>query len=444
MSSKKSYWVISGIYSIGSRLSTLLFGFGGFYLLVRSLPQTQFGAWALFLTLTTIIEMSRNGLIQNALIKFLHANPEDQHHHVVTAAWILNLTYSAIIMAVLLLLSNPLAELFEVSEFSEMFIWYSATLLALVPFSQFNYIQQAKFSFGGIFWSTLVRQGCFFLTILTYHFADVQLSMKELVVYQLLCTLAGLIVAFFCAKKHLIYTWSFSKQMVARIFQFGKYVMGTNMLSLVYKGTDQILIGYYLNTASVALYNSAIRISNLIEYPATSVAEVVYPKTTQMYEKDKDEASRYFYEKGVGLTMTVTLPIVIFSILFADWIIAIIAGSEYAQAANILRLTILFGLFTPFSRQFGTAMDSSGRPHINFLILCLSVFVNVACNVVGILYLGIMGAAYGTLVSYGIMGVICYLLMLKIFKVSFVNTFVNMFQFYKLGFDKLVGLLKKQ
>jgi lipopolysaccharide exporter len=443
MSSKKSYWVVSGIYSIGSRFSTLLFGFGGFYLLVRSLPQTEFGTWALFLTLTTIIEMSRNGLIQNALIKFLHATPEDQHNEVVTASWILNLIYSVIIMVVLLVLSVPLARVFEVPQFSEMFLWYSATLLVLVPFSQFNYLQQARFSFGGIFWSTLARQGCFFLVILTHHILNIQLSIMELVVFQLICTIAGLIVAFFCARKYLIHTWSYSKVMVAKVFHFGKYVMGTNMLSLVYKSTDQILIGYYLNTTSVAIYNSAIRISNLIEYPATSVAEVVYPKTTQMYEKDKDEASRYFYEKAVGLTMTVTLPIVIFSILFAEWIIEIIAGAAYAQSADILRLTILFGLFTPFSRQFGTAMDSSGRPQINFMILCLSVVVNVICNVLGILHFGIMGAAYGTLISYGIMGVICYLLMVKIFRVSFLNTFVNMFQFYQLGFSKFVSVLKR-
>lgn len=443
MSSKKSYWVVSGIYSIGSRLSTLLFGFGGFYLLVRTLPQTEFGTWALFLTLTTIIEMSRNGLIQNALIKFLHASPDNKHNEVVTASWILNLIYSLLIVVLLLALSVPLESIFQISQFSQMFLWYSVTLMVLVPFSQFNYIQQAKFSFAGIFWSTMARQGFFFLVILTHHFMDKRLSLIELVVYQLIGTGVGLVIAFFCARKYLIHTWSYSKEMVSKVFHFGKYVMGTNMLSLVYKSTDQILIGYYLNTTSVAIYNSAIRISNLIEYPATSVAEVVYPKTTQLYERDKDEASRYFYEKAVGLTMTITLPIVAFSILFADWIIGIIAGSAYAQSADILRLTILFGLFTPFSRQFGTAMDSSGRPHINFLILCVSVVVNVICNVIGIWYFGIMGAAYGTLISYGIMGVICYLLMVKTFKVSFLNTFVNMFQFYKLGFDKFVSVLKR-
>lgn len=442
MDSKNSYWVLSGIYSLGSRLSTLLFGFGGFYILVRTLPQSKFGTWALFLTITTIIEMSRNGLIQNALIKFLHSSPEEASNKVITASWILNLAYSIIIMILLMFMASPLASLFGAPEFVNMFLVYSLTLLVLVPFSAFNYIQQAKFSFSGIFWSTIARQGSFFAVILIFHLSKVEVTLDSLVLYQLLCTVVGLAVAFISARKHLDFKWIFNVEVIKQVFHFGKYVMGTNMLSLVYKSTDQIMIGYFLNTTSVALYNSSIRISNLIEYPATSVAEVVYPKTTQMYEKEKDLSSKYFYEKGVGLTMTITLPIVLFSIIFADLIIAIIAGPLYAESSSILRITILFGLFTPFSRQFGTAMDSSGRPHINFIILCLSVVVNLICNFVGIIYFGLMGAAYGTLVSYGLMGLISYFLMARIFKVSFFNTFINMFQFYNLGFNEFMKFLK--
>jgi len=442
MDSKSSYWVVSGIYSIGSRLFTLLFGFGGFYILVRTLPQSKFGTWALFLTITTIIEMSRNGLIQNALIKLLHSNPNEASDKVVTASWILNLAYSILIMILLVLMASLMAKLFDAPEFTTMFLVYSLTLFVLVPFSQFNYIQQAKFSFSGIFWSAFVRQGSFFLVILLYNLKNEELTLVSLVAYQLLCTVAGLVVAFICARKFLTFKWVFNGDIVKQVFHFGKYVMGTNMLSLVYKSTDQIMIGYFLNTTSVALYNSSIRISNLIEYPATSVAEVVYPKTTQMYEKEKDLSSKFFYEKGVGLTMTVTLPIVLFSIIFADLIIAIVAGPLYAESAHILRITILFGLFTPFSRQFGTAMDSSGRPHINFAILCLSVVVNLVSNLIGIIYFGLMGAAYGTLFSYGIMGVISYFLMVRIFKVSFWATFINMAQFYYLGFNKFVSIIK--
>lgn len=422
---------------MGAKLSTLLFGFGGFYFLIRSINKEQFGVWALFLTITTIVEMSRNGLIQNALIKLLHSTTPEESHKVVTASWIINLSYSVLIIFLLVGFSSVISTLFEVQELQEMFMCYGITLLLLVPFSQFNYIQQARFSFSGIFWGVTTRQGIFFGVILVHYLFDLEVSLLGLVLYQAASTFFGALISFFCARKFLQFNWSVDVAVVKRVFHFGKYVMGTNISSLLYKSTDQLMIGYFLNVTSLALYNSAIRLSNLIEYPATSVAEVVYPKSSQMFEKDKDDASRYFYERAVGLTMMITLPIVIVTFLFADVIIYIVAGPNYAQSAEVLRITILFGLFTPFSRQFGTAMDSSGRPHLNFLVLCISVIINVICNYIGIMKYGMIGAAYGTLMSYLITGIICYVFMVRIFKIRFLNVFVFMIDFYGQLFKKV-------
>lgn len=442
MSTKKSYWLTAGAYSIGNRVSLLVFGFGSFYLLVRKLPQEEFGAWALFMTITTIIEVSRNGLIQNALIKLLHSYAGENSHKIVTGSWAMNLLYSILLLILLVAFSTAISTFFNVIAYQGMFLCYAITLLLLVPFSQFNYLQQYRFSFSGIFWSNFTRQGIFFLVILGYYLFEFDFTLLSLVLYQAGSVAIGLIVAYFCARKYLIYNWVFEKEYFLKVFNFGKFVMGTNLLSLLYKSTDQLFVGYYLNTSSLALYNTSIRLSNLIEYPATSVTEVVYPKSAENFEKDGDASSKYFFEKAAGLTMTITLPTIILTFLLADPIIYFVAGEQYAYSATILRITILFGLFTPFSRQFGTAMDSSGRPHLNFLVLCASVIINILANFIGINYYGILGAAFGTLVSYGIVGFIIYILMKRIFRVQFVNIFKYMFEYYALGYFKIINIRK--
>src|ERR1700748_1583577 len=103
MTLKGSYWVSSGFYSLGARLCTLFFGFGSFYFLVRNMPQAEYGTWALFLTITTIIETSRNGLIQNALIKLIYTATPENIDKIVTASWMINIAYSIIIFVVLVL-----------------------------------------------------------------------------------------------------------------------------------------------------------------------------------------------------------------------------------------------------------------------------------------------------------------------------------------------------
>lgn len=427
---------------MGSRIFVLLFGFGSFYILVRYFSKEDFGTWAIFLTIVTILEMSRNGLIQNALIKLVHSHDQSDEDKIVSASWILNTAYTVFIFFILWLSSGFVADLFKAPEIKTMFLYYGITLLLLIPFSQFNYIQQSKFNFSGIFWGTFARTGSFFLANLIIYLLSIPITLSSLVLIQAFSTFLGLIISYISAREFLTMKFEWNTDAIKKVFHFGKYVMGTNICSLVYKSTDQFAIGYFLNTGSVASYNAAVRLSNLIEYPTTSIAEIVYPKSTSQYTTGGEQSSKSMFERSVGATLGITLPIVAFVALFAEQIIYIIAGPEYGDSVPILRITILFGLFTPFSRQFGTALDSSGRPKLNFQILVASVFINLVTNVIGIHYLGLMGACYGTLLSYLIIFFINNYFMVRIFKIELSSVFKYLVQFYPMLFSMIAKTIK--
>jgi O-antigen/teichoic acid export membrane protein len=435
-------WLKSGAYSIGSRFSVLLFGFGSFYFMIRFLSKSEFGAWSLFLTITTIIEMSRNGLIQNAIIKLLHSNEEKDTHKVVTGSWMINIAYSALIYLLIAIMSPLFDKGFGMPILQPMFMWYGLTLALLIPFSQFNYLQQAHFSFNGIFWSAFARQGTFFVAIISIYFLNLHPSLIHLVLIQTGCTFIGLIVAFVLARNFFTFRFEWDMDITKKVFHFGKYVMGTNIASLFYKSVDQFSIGYYLNPNSVALYASAMRLSNLIEYPATSVSEVVYPHSTLRISQSGDQAVKNIYEKSLALTMAITFPIVVATFLLADFIIYVIAGPDYAQSAGILRVTILFGIFTPFTRQFGMIMDSSGRPSQNFMLLVGSLALNIVLNVIFVQSFGIMGAAYGTLLAYVVTSIAGHIVLVRLFGVEMKNVFSNTGDYYRQGFSLARQILK--
>jgi O-antigen/teichoic acid export membrane protein len=439
---KNSYWLKSGFYSMGYRLAVLIFGFGSFYFLIRYFTKAEFGAWALFISITTIIEMSRNGLIQNAVIKLIHNSDPNDVGKIVLSSFIINIAYSALIYGALAGFSGVISDMFHIADIGPMFVYYGITILLLIPFSQFNYIQQSKFSFSGIFWSTVFRQGSFFLAVLTICVLDIKITLIDLVLIQSGCTFLGLICAYFSARKYIQITFEWDGAIIKKVLGFGKYVMGTNISSLVFKTVDQFSVGYFLNTNIVALYNSAIRVSNLIEYPSTSVAEVVYPQSAFRTSSEGDHAAKTLYEKSVGLTLALTLPVVIGTVILADYIIFIIAGPDYHEAANILRVTILYGIFTPFSRQFGTVMDSSGRPNLNFILNFSSVFVNIASNYFFIQQYGMLGAAFGTLFSNILMFIAGNIMLRRIFKIELQQVFYYMFFYYGVGFDFLQKKLK--
>src|SRR5262245_30037611 len=73
------------------RGSFMLFSFGSVYFLLRMLDKTDWGIWALFGSVTATVEVARNGLIQNALVKHLASSPKEDHGNITTASFVLNL-----------------------------------------------------------------------------------------------------------------------------------------------------------------------------------------------------------------------------------------------------------------------------------------------------------------------------------------------------------------
>lgn len=440
-SSQPSKWIKSGIYSLSSRLSLLFLGFGSFFFLIRHLSKVEFGIWSLFLVSTTIIEMSRNGLIQNALIKLVHSSRPSELNRVITSSLVINVVYTLVVYLVLLMVSGFVEKAMGMTGIKGMFMFYGVSMILLIPFSQFNYLEQSRFSFKGIFYSSLVRQGIFFLFVVILFFFKLNITLLQLVALQSVSILIGLGVAYYFARKVVRFEISWDYKIIKQALAFGKYVMGTNVFSLLFKNTDQFVIGFFLNAESVAIYSSAMRLSNLIEYPATSVAEVSYPHSTSRISTDGETVIKTIYEKTVGLTLAIVLPIIVVTFLFSDLIITIIAGTAYAEASLVLRVLILFGLLIPFNRQFGMVMDSTGRPHINFRLLVFGFVLNLGLNVLMVTQFGILGAAYSTLLSYLIISVVGLIILKHSFHIEVFKIFHFMLTYYQRSFDFIKNLV---
>ncbi|MEM1122078.1 MAG: polysaccharide biosynthesis C-terminal domain-containing protein, partial [Bacteroidota bacterium] len=84
--------------------------------------------------------------------------------------------------------------------------------------------------------------------------------------------------------------------------------------------------------------------------------------------------------------------------------------------------------------QMGTALESIGKPNINFYCTVAGFILNIVSNYIFISWLGMMGAAYGTLLTYFLTFIITQIILYKMLKVNTLNAFKNIWLFYKKGF----------
>ena len=377
------------------------------------------GAWSLFLSITTMLETSKGGLIKNALIKFINSSDHNDHAKIETASLIINLLITLLSIVAILAFATSLGTYWHISELDSMLYWYIGTLVLLVPFSHFEYMQQAHHDFNGILKSYLVRQGILFLLVVTSIWLPVgEHYLRNLVIFQMTGVGIGALVGYRFARRFIAQQLTYSKVWVGKLWSYGKFVFATSLSSLIFRSTDHIMVASYISTAAVALYNVSIRVTNLMDIPSTVAAEVMFPKSVKITSEEGTGRTRYMYEKSVGIILAFILPMSTFIMIFPEEVIRLIAGEQYLDATELLQITIIYSLFLPFLKQFGTMMDATGKPNVNFLLIFFLAILNIISNYLFIQYFGLLGAAYGTLFTYLISFVANQLILRKEFGVS--------------------------
>lgn len=438
----KNYWLQAGFYSLLNQLTQLIFNLGTVAIIWRALDEKACGVWVLYLTITAFIEVGRTGLLQNGLMSFLAKTPKSEHAKINTASLFLSLSLSVMFVLALVFGGSTIGHFFGSTQLIELLSIYAATTFVLSGLYQFNFIQQANLDFRGLFWSGVVKNGLLFGYVLYLYLTHKTFNLNNLAYTQLIAAFPATFVAYGFAKRYFSLSKSIDWQWVKQLFQYGKYTFGTNIATMSYKNVDKALLGRFL-LDKVSTYDLAIKINNMAEMPSMTLAAILFPQSAKRSNTEGGASAKYLYEKSVGVLLSIIVPMVIFILLFADILVTVIGSEKYIHSAPILRLTVFYGIFMAFAMQFGTILDSIGKPKLNFYVTALAAVVNLSFNYLFIKWFGLYGAAYGSLLAMSLMFGIMQVILNRLLGVQVLNVFHYMLAFYKDIWAKSSDFFKK-
>ena len=427
-----------------NRLVIVFFGFWTIYFMVRLMPKSEIGVWSLFLSVTTILELLRNGFIRNPMITHLVSAPTaDEKGRIITASWVLHGILVLFTSLILLVAAQPLTRFWDAPHLDILFYIYILRGIVLIPCLQFEYLQQTVADFRAIFLANLARllPVGFYLTYKYFQIEYFQTgdppTLLSISIVQLFSAIFSLGVGYYFVRGSTIIYPKVDRPSINMLTNFGKYTLGTTISSMVIKSTDSWMIGRMISTDGVASYNPALRISNLIEVPTLAVASLVYPQVDKKMRKEGNRGVEDVYVKSVSVILAMMLPLILPLYFFSDLIIRLIFTDNYMEAAPILRVTIFFTLIIPFNRQFGTVMDALKRPKLNFYLLLLMGVLNILFNYFLLLRYGAIGSAYGTLISYIIIFILNQWILHRIFGINTWKVIPAILDWYRMGWRML-------
>ncbi|HEY8401082.1 MAG TPA: oligosaccharide flippase family protein [Cytophagaceae bacterium] len=376
----------NNVLSLLGNGSAAALGFISFAILARSLTKEEFGSWVLFVTLVTFLDLLRTGMLHTPLIKFSAGKDKKYVQEVTGTAWVIGLAVS-LSMSLISLLGLLIPEGFISNVGFQLFIdWIWIFSLATLPFNFATWKLQVESAFGKILFIRLILLGLFIALLVINYFNHYGL---QFVLYSFLAS--NIITSVLC----IVFNWTgihqlpyYSKEKFQEIFNFGKFSMGTMIGANLLRSSDTLLIGALLGPVAVAIYSVPLKLFEIIEIPLRSFVATALPRLSYLVNSNDEKGLVSFFERTSGTTTILLLPFVVICFVFAEPMVVLLGGREYAEAANILRVFSIYAGFMAIDRYSGVTLDVINKPIRNFQKIMMMLAVNLSGDLLVIHFIG--------------------------------------------------------
>jgi O-antigen/teichoic acid export membrane protein len=206
----------------------------------------------------------------------------------------------------------------------------------------------------------------------------------------------------------LVYHWkigwfpffSFRWKQAKKLMRDAWPLIFAGMVVSVYMKIDQVMLKEMLDVKAVGVYAAAVKLCEAWYFLPTALIASLFPAVIEAKIKSKtlyDKRVQNLYDLMVWSSIAVALP----TTLLADWVILILYGTDFQEAADVLRIYIWAGVFVTLGIASSKWLIAENLQRYLFLRTILGALLNVGFNLWLIPIYGIKGAAIATLVAQG-------------------------------------------
>jgi PST family polysaccharide transporter len=185
---------------------------------------------------------------------------------------------------------------------------------------------------------------------------------------------------------------------VGELLAFGGNVTGFNVVNYFARNGDNLLIGKVWGSAPLGLYEKAYQLLllplNQINYP---VSAVLVPTLSRL--ANDPERYRAAFLRALEKLLMVTMPGIVFLMVTSDWVVSVVLGPQWTEAAKIFAWLAVAGFLQPVGSTTGWLFVSQNRTRT----MLHWGFIGSATAIISIV-IGLPWGALGVAMSYGLIG----------------------------------------
>lgn len=193
------------------------------------------------------------------------------------------------------------------------------------------------------------------------------------------------------------------------------------LIRWVTESSDRYMITYFLGLGSVGVYSAAYSIGNLIQLFVSPLQTILFPELSKLFDQNKMDEVRVYMSHSLRYFLIIAIPAVFGLSALAKPLIAVLTTPDFISGWFVIPIIAFAGLMAGIFQIFVNTMflikETKPATYINIVAAVTNVLINLI--LIPRPSIGIMGAAFSTLISFSLMAAFCVHVSLKHFKLDF-------------------------
>lgn len=190
--------------------------------------------------------------------------------------------------------------------------------------------------------------------------------------------------------------WRFRWNLAKRLLKDSWPLILSGVAVMVYMRIDQIMLGQMLGDQAVGIYSAAVRLSEAWYFVPVAIGGSVFPaiiEAKRLGEGVYHGRLQKLYALMAWLAIFVAIPVT----LLSGWIVDVLFGAAYVEAAPALSISIWSGVAVAMSVVHNKWLLTEGLQNYSLIYTVIGALANVILNLYWIPRFGVEGAAWATL-----------------------------------------------
>ncbi|MGB9961585.1 oligosaccharide flippase family protein [Halobacterium sp. MBLA0001] len=377
-------------------------------ILTNGIGVSAYGVFTYAKSILTILLTFADLGAMNAILRFVPANQDDdaKQNQILGLAFSTVLVCSLVLAGVIFYFSPVITEwtLGETALTTTLrAMMFAVPLLIFVQViaTVFRSINLPEYQ---VLLSSICRPG--FQLVVVGGAAVLLGTLTEVVIAFVLSGVAAALVgiALFLRRTTFKPTLTGAREEVSEFYNFSLPIAFNKAGSVMYSRADILMVGLFLPSSAVGIYNVAVLVSRLISLPLGAFGQLFPPVISELYSGGKMDEISSLYSRVTRWMFTIALLPGLAVIAYAETVLQIF-GSDFTAGASVLVLFSVSQLVNAAVGPSGHLLMMTEHQYLSMVNQWIFGPLNIVLNYVLLSEYGLIGAAVATASIFALLNV---------------------------------------